>query len=138
MCCCRVPVLWSQLVFLAQNILCRLVFIEDKRGKFIALTNRWVEVGGVLTVNHLSNANFCYRRLFNWFSFLLFFYNGFAGFVNAILRTLLASLFTLLLLFRLDRVVLMRGFERFDFGELRMIARSGFWIEPSLVPTFIF
>ncbi len=57
------------------------------------------------------------RRLFNWFSFLLFFYNGFAGFVNAILRTLLASLFTILLLFRLDRVVLMRGFERFDFGE---------------------
>ncbi|XP_064405984.1 stimulated by retinoic acid gene 6 protein-like [Halichondria panicea] len=91
-----VPVGWSQLIFLAQSIVCRLVFFVDKKGKFIALTN---------------------TRLFNWFSFLLFFYNGFAGFVNAILRTLLASLFTILLLFRLDRVVLMRGFERFDFGH---------------------
>ncbi len=41
-----VPVVWSQLVFLGQNILCRLIFIEDKRGKFIALTNRCVG-GGV-------------------------------------------------------------------------------------------
>ena len=57
------------------------------------------------------------RRLFNWFSFILFFYNGFAGFVGAIMRTLLASLVTLALLFRLDRVVLMKGFERFDSGE---------------------
>ncbi len=35
-----VPVGWSQLIFLAQSIVCRLVFFEDKKGKFIALTNR--------------------------------------------------------------------------------------------------
>ncbi len=34
-----VPVGWSQLIFLAQSIVCRLVFFVDKKGKFIALTN---------------------------------------------------------------------------------------------------
>ena len=56
------------------------------------------------------------RRLFNWFAFILFFYNGIAGLVGAILRALMASLFGLLLLFRLDRIVLMKGFEAYDFG----------------------
>jgi len=56
------------------------------------------------------------RGLFNWFSYLFFFYNGFAGFIGAVMRSLMASIFSLLLLFRLDTVVLMRGFERFDYG----------------------
>ena len=57
------------------------------------------------------------RRLFDWFAFILFFYNGIAGVFGAILRALMSSMFGLLLLFRLDRIVLMKGFERYDFGE---------------------
>jgi len=56
-------------------------------------------------------------RLYNWFAFVLFFYNGIAGFVSAILRTIMSSLFSLILLFRLDQVILIKGFERFDIGK---------------------
>ena len=58
-----------------------------------------------------------YRRLFNWFAFILFFYNGIAGIFGAILRAFMSFLFGLLLLFRLDRIVLMKGFEAYDFGR---------------------
>lgn len=69
-------------------------------------------------VHHDRNYyNYFCRRLFNWFAFILFFYNGIAGLVGAILRAFMSSFFGLLLLFRLDRIVLMKGFEAFDFGE---------------------
>ena len=56
------------------------------------------------------------RRLFNWFAYLLFLYNGFAGFVSAILRMIITAVISLLLLFRLDTTILPRGFEVFDSG----------------------
>ncbi|XP_064406724.1 stimulated by retinoic acid gene 6 protein-like isoform X2 [Halichondria panicea] len=91
-----IPLVWSQLVLVLQTVICRFVFFEDQKGSFIAIKN---------------------RRLFNWFAYILFFYNGIAGFVSAILRTLMSVVFSLLLLFRLDQVVLIRGFEQFDFAH---------------------
>ncbi len=60
---------------------------------------------------------FNFRRLFNWLSLLLFLYNGFAGFVGAIIRVAISAVITLLLLFRLDVSVMAKGFEFLDFGE---------------------
>ena len=58
-----------------------------------------------------------FRRLFNWFAFILFLFNGFAGFVLAIVRVAINAGLSLLLLFRLDTMVFPRGFDTIDFGE---------------------
>ena len=58
-----------------------------------------------------------FRNLFSWFSFILFFYNGLAGFVGAIFRIAMSAVFSLILLFRLDEVALMKKFDAFDFGK---------------------
>ena len=56
------------------------------------------------------------RNLFNWFSLMLFFYNGVTGFVTALQRILISTVLGLLLLFRLDRVVVAKGFDFLDIG----------------------
>lgn len=93
-----VPFVVIRLVYFAQTLACKYIFLGEstEAGKFIPITN---------------------RRLFDWFHFLLFFYNGFAGFIGAIFRAALATAFGLLLLFRLDRLVMMRDFVWFDFGH---------------------
>ena len=60
---------------------------------------------------------FLSRNLFSWFSFILFFYNGLAGFVGAIFRIAMSAIFSLILLFRLDEIALMKKFDGFDFGK---------------------
>ena len=62
----------------------------------------------------------CLRRIYNWFSYVLFFYNGFAGLVGAAVRIVYATLFSLLLLFRLDTVALPKQLWWWDFGELKL------------------
>ena len=59
----------------------------------------------------------CYRNLFNWFSFVLFFYKGLAGVVGGVFRIAMSTVFSLILLFRLDEVALMKKFASFDFGK---------------------
>ena len=69
-----------------------------------------------------KNNNFNYNnysRIFNWFAFALIFYNGLAGVLAAVLRGLLSLAFSILLFIRLDRVILMKGFERFDKGSVQ-------------------
>ena len=58
-----------------------------------------------------------YRRLFNWLAYILLLYNCFVGLLNAVARIALSFVISVLLIIRLDRVVLMRGFEFLDFGE---------------------
>ncbi len=50
-------------------------------------------------------------------SYIFIFQNTVVGITSAFIRILYTMLFGLLLLFRLDRVVLMKGFERFDKGH---------------------
>lgn len=59
---------------------------------------------------------YCLRRVFHWTTYVLFFYNVILGLTSALLRIVYSMTFGLVLMFRLDRVVLMRGFERFDAG----------------------
>ena len=75
---------------------------------------------------------FQFRNVYNWFSYFFFIYNSIIGFVAAILRLLLSALFGTLLLFRLDRNIMMEGFECTDWGQLvkcfvRACCVSKFW-----------
>ena len=57
------------------------------------------------------------RNVFNCVAYLLFFYNGFAGFVSALIRLGISAGVGLLLLFRLDQNVLTKIFSFLDFGR---------------------
>ena len=57
-----------------------------------------------------------HRNVFNCVAYLLFFYNGFAGFVSALVRLGISAGVGLLLLFRLDQNVLTKIFSFLDFG----------------------
>jgi hypothetical protein len=59
---------------------------------------------------------------------VLIFYNGLAGVLAAVLRGLLSVAFNLLLFIRLDRVILMKGFERFDKGRVRNVLNKLPWL----------
>ena len=62
-----------------------------------------------------------FRNVFSWFSFFFFVYGSILGIVGATLRLLLSALFGILLLFRLDRNIMMAGFECTDWGQLFII-----------------
>ena len=57
------------------------------------------------------------RRLFYLFSYFVFFQNVVVGFVSSLLRIIFSVLLGLVLFFRLERVVLMKGFEALDQGK---------------------
>ena len=61
--------------------------------------------------------------MFHWVSYFLFIYDAISGVLTAILRIFLTQLFSLLLMVRLDRVVLMKGFECCDIGK-RLYVRT--------------
>ena len=58
-----------------------------------------------------------HRRLFYVFSYFLFFQNVVIGLMSSFLRIILSVVLGLVLFFRLDRVVLMKGFEVMDQGR---------------------
>ena len=60
-------------------------------------------------------------RVFNCLAFVLIFYNGLAGILAAVLRGLLSVAFNVLLFIRLDRLLLMKGFEKFDKGRMNSV-----------------
>ena len=57
------------------------------------------------------------RRLFYFFSYFVFFQNVVIGLVSSLLRIIFSMVLGLALFFRLDRVVLMKGFEALDQGK---------------------
>ena len=57
------------------------------------------------------------RRLFYVFGYFLFFQNVVVGLVSSLLRIIFSVVLGLVLFFRLDRVVLMKGFEVMDQGR---------------------
>ena len=59
---------------------------------------------------------------------MLFFYNGLAGFVGAIFRIAMSTLFSLILLFRLDEVALMKKFVSLDFGKCIFIFVASWYV----------
>ncbi len=59
------------------------------------------------------------RRVFHWVSYFLFIYDAISGLLTAIFRALMTQVLSLLLMIRLDRIVLMKGFEFCDVGKLK-------------------
>jgi len=58
-----------------------------------------------------------HRRFWNWVEYIFFFYNAIVGIVASIFRILLSIGVNLLLLFRLDTVIFMKGWEFLDAGH---------------------
>lgn len=118
-----VPVIWAKLIFVIQTLICKYVFLEDKGkgdSKFIPITNRWENEDvafSLLFICYMPVLFTCTAsRLYNWFAFALFFYNGFAGLVGALTRILINVVFGLVLMFRLDMLSLPKDFAWWDFG----------------------
>ncbi len=59
------------------------------------------------------------RRIYNLFGFVLFFYNGLAGLVSAVIRIVFNIVFGVLFLFRLDIQSLPAHLWRFDLGKAK-------------------
>jgi len=65
------------------------------------------------------------RRLYNWFGFVLFFYNSLAGVFRAVIRIAINVVFGILLIFRLDIQILTSHLWWWDFGKcLNFFARA--------------
>ena len=72
--------------------------------------------GTFLTLYVQLNYSSPCRRLWNWFEYIFFFYNALVGIVASIFWVFLSVTINLLLLFRLDTVIFMKGFEFMDSG----------------------
>ena len=59
-----------------------------------------------------------YRRIFNFFTYFILLYNVATGLYTSIMRVLIAILLTLLVKPRLDRIVFIAPFQRFDTGDM--------------------
>ena len=58
------------------------------------------------------------RRVFNSFTYFMLLYNVATGLYTSIMRVLVAILLTLLVKPRLDRIVFIAPFQRFDTGDM--------------------
>ena len=58
-----------------------------------------------------------YRRVFNWFAYIVLLYNITAGLVSFTLRVVGSALIGLLAMFRMDRPFFIKGFEWMDNGR---------------------
>ena len=58
------------------------------------------------------------RRLYHWFTYMLFIYNAIIGLLVAAMRLLTSFLFSLVLVIRLDILIMKQGLEFWDTGEL--------------------
>ena len=58
------------------------------------------------------------RRSFHWFSFIFILQNTIIGLFSAVFRVIIALIVGLLFFMRLDKMLLMKGMEYFDFGML--------------------
>ena len=69
----------------------------------------------VIIICH-DNGCLLYKRLYHWFTYMMFFHDAFIGLISCFIRILLSMLFSLLFIMRMDHVVLMRGLESLDTG----------------------
>ncbi|KAL5482132.1 hypothetical protein EMCRGX_G022419 [Ephydatia muelleri] len=95
------PLVYSLIVNWGQLIFVKLLFVGDTNNKNTVIKN---------------------AKLFHVFSYFLFFHNIIVGLGSSLLRIILGMFFGLLLFFRLDRVVLMKGLERVDTGHSAYIS----------------
>ncbi|KAL5481956.1 hypothetical protein EMCRGX_G022232 [Ephydatia muelleri] len=96
-----IPVLYSLILNYGELLLVKLLFVGDTDNRHTVLRN---------------------RRLFYLFSYFVFFQNVVIGLVFSFLRIIYSMVLGLLLFFRLDRVVLMKGFEALDQGHVTYVS----------------
>ena len=96
-----IPVLYSLILNYGELLLVKLLFVGDTDNKHTVLRN---------------------RRLFYFFCYFVFFQNVVVGLISSFLRILFAMVLGLGLFFRLDRVVLMKGFEKLDQGHVTYVS----------------
>ncbi|XP_019851808.1 PREDICTED: stimulated by retinoic acid gene 6 protein-like [Amphimedon queenslandica] len=92
-----VLVAWFVILTVSQIIICKLLFVakESSSMKTLIITN---------------------KRMFCFFSYVMLLYNIATGLMTAILRVTLSFLSMVILLPRMDRLLFLKGFERFDSG----------------------
>ena len=76
----------------------------------------YIHIGSYYSLEYNSTILLSCRKIFQWFMFVLFIYNTIIGLASALFRVLISATMGLLLMLRLDRVILMKGFEPFDIG----------------------
>eukprot|EP00731_Ephydatia_muelleri_P016567 Em0009g991a len=96
-----IPVLYSLILNYGELLLVKLLFVGDTDNRHTVLRN---------------------RRLFYFFSYFVFFQNVVIGLVSSFLRIIYSMVLGLVLFFRLDRVVLMKGFEALDQGHVTYVS----------------
>ena len=142
---CRVLLLYAQLVYWTEFLLCKFVFLArgEQAKHTLIINNRSIKfhtshaatkivlrlflssfIAIHTTFNSLPINQVIWfyvfpscRRLYHLFSYMWLFLNLFVGLFSAFKRIITSAVLSLLLVMRMDRVVLMKGFERFDFGE---------------------
>eukprot|EP00731_Ephydatia_muelleri_P016569 Em0009g993a len=97
----RIPVLYSLILNYGELLLVKLLFVGDTDNRHTVLRN---------------------RRLFYFFSYFVFFQNVVIGLVSSLLRIIYSMVLGLVLFFRLERVVLMKGFEALDQGHVTYVS----------------
>ena len=78
----------------------------------------------VLHRSFFSKFIFISRRFFHWFSFIMILQNTIVGIFSTVFRVIVAFIFGLLFFMRLDKILLMKGMEFFDFGK-KIVSISG-------------
>ena len=112
----RVVFSWFLLIVGTQMIICKLFFVSNDSAnlKTIIIDNRLV-----IYCNYFIEITilFYYRRAFNMFSYIVLLYNMATGLMIAIIRVGLSFLFMIVILPRMDRLMYLRGFEKFDLSN---------------------
>jgi hypothetical protein len=93
--------MWGAAVYNLQLFLCKYVFLERRKGTLPLMRLRW---------------------LYQILTYFFFFFNVIFGFVMCVLRVFGMLVFTVVMLFRLDWDVYMRGLEGWDMGHRTYIA----------------
>ncbi len=117
---CRLPLLWGVVMHQVQIFLCYFVFLKDEtssKTSFVPLRFKWV----LVIIVFVSFLPIFYRSLYQVFIFIFFFFNSIYGVVLCFLRIFGSVIFTVVMLFRLDWDVYMRGLEGWDVGEKKRI-----------------
>ena len=124
----RVWILWILVVYGVMVLCCKFVFLDkmESDARLLSVTNRYIMYNIPTIIMYIQIHSYhlymwhfvTLRNLFNWFSYFFVIYHTIVGFLVAILRLILSLLFGTLLLFRLDRNIMMDGFHLADYGHL--------------------
>lgn len=107
-CWFTIPYVWSSALHILQLLLCKHVFLGKQEG---------VSLDGANWNGNQPSVKIRFRHLYMLVTYLVLFFNIIYSVAFCILRVLVSFIFTVVMLFRLDRDVYMRGLEGWDLGH---------------------